>query len=92
MKSPPVEEFSILVVVALLYGFAYEHMDAEDFGFKTKIDPYYFSFTTMSSVGYGDFSPKTDRAKLLVMSQQTIVMMSEVYLVMKYLGSVIRAL
>jgi hypothetical protein len=40
-------------------------MDPEEFGFKSALDPYYFSFTTMSSVGYGDLSPKTERAKML---------------------------
>ena len=28
----------------------------------------------MSSVGYGDFTPKTNRAKLLVMSQQILLL------------------
>jgi voltage-gated potassium channel len=45
-------------------------MPKEEFGFKTALDPFYFSFTTMSTVGYGDISPKTDRAKLMVMTQQ----------------------
>tara|TARA_R100000951_G_C2599793_1_gene167810 strand:+ start:73 stop:264 length:192 start_codon:yes stop_codon:yes gene_type:complete len=48
-------------------------LDPEEFGFKTALDPYYFSFTTMSSVGYGDFSPKTERAKMLVMTQQAFI-------------------
>ena len=48
-------------------------MDPEEFGFKSALDPYYFSFTTMSSVGYGDFSPKTERAKMLVMTQQAFI-------------------
>lgn len=92
MDPPHFEDFIILLVVTVVYGLAYEHMDANDFGFKSKIDPYYFAFTTMSSVGYGDFSPKTDNAKLVVMSQQVIILMGELYLSMKYLGSVIRAL
>jgi voltage-gated potassium channel len=48
-------------------------LDPEEFGFKTALDPYYFSFTTMSSVGYGDFSPKTGRAKMLAMTQQAFI-------------------
>jgi voltage-gated potassium channel len=48
-------------------------MDPEEFGFKTALDPYYFSFTTMSSVGYGDFSPITGRAKMLAMTQQVFI-------------------
>ena len=35
--------------------------------------PFYFSFTTMSSVGYGDYSPQTRIAKMLVMSQQFLL-------------------
>jgi len=48
-------------------------MDPKEFGFESPVDPYYFAFTTMSTVGYGDFGPKTDRAKMLVMSQQGIL-------------------
>ena len=62
--------FSIVV----MYGLLYSMMNPEDFGFKNLIDPYYFSFTTLSSVGYGDFSPKTDLAKVIVMSQQAIML------------------
>jgi len=61
------------LLVALVYGVLYSMMRREDFGFKSPVDPFYFSFTTMSSVGYGDFSPKTNRAKMIVMSQQVIV-------------------
>jgi|TARA_B110000444_G_scaffold34325_1_gene29716 voltage-gated potassium channel len=47
----------------------------EDFGFTDDpLDPYYFSLMTMSTVGYGDFSPKTQRAKALVMSHHTIIL------------------
>ena len=42
--------------------------------FKTPIDPYYFSMTTMSTVGYGDFSPKSQRAKIMVMTQQGLLL------------------
>ena len=46
----------------------------EEFGFESPLDPFYFSFTTMSTVGYGDISPKSDRAKLLVMTQQAALL------------------
>jgi voltage-gated potassium channel len=59
-----------------MYGLVYSQMRPDSFGFKSLLDPFYFSFTTMSSVGYGDISPKTDMAKLMVMSQQ-IVMLGE---------------
>lgn len=57
------------VLIAIIYGMLYSMMQPAEFGFKKIIDPFYFSFTTMSTVGYGDFSPKSDRAKLLVMTQ-----------------------
>jgi voltage-gated potassium channel len=69
----PIDKFKLVITVALLYGYLYSLMDPEEFGFKTALDPYYFSFTTMSSVGYGDFSPKTGRAKMLAMTQQAFI-------------------
>ena len=68
--------FLNILVVTLMYGLVYSQMSPESFDFKSPLDPFYFSFTTMSSVGYGDISPKTDMAKLMVMSQQ-IVMLGE---------------
>lgn len=69
----PIDKFKLVITVALLYGYLYSLMDPEEFGFKTALDPYYFSFTTMSSVGYGDFSPITGRAKMLAMTQQAFI-------------------
>ena len=69
----PADIFRLVITVTLLYGFLYSMLDPEEFGFKTALDPYYFSFTTMSSVGYGDFSPKTERAKMLLMTQQAFI-------------------
>ena len=68
------EDFSLIVIVALVYGWLYSRMGKDAFEFGSAIDPYYFSFTTMASVGYGDFSPKTPAAKALVMSQQAVLM------------------
>lgn len=68
--------FLNILVVTLMYGLVYSQMSPESFDFKSPLDPFYFSFTTMASVGYGDISPKTDMAKLMVMSQQ-IVMLGE---------------
>ena len=65
---------SIAIIITLVYGYLYSTMK-EDFGFSDDpIDPYYFALTTMSTVGYGDFSPKTRRAKALVMSHQLIIL------------------
>jgi hypothetical protein len=69
----PADKFRLVITVTLLYGFIYSMLDPEEFGFKTALDPYYFSFTTMSSVGYGDFSPITGRAKMLAMTQQAFI-------------------
>lgn len=69
----PIDKFKLVITVALLYGYLYSLMEPEEFGFKTALDPYYFSFTTMSSVGYGDFSPITGRAKMLAMTQQAFI-------------------
>ena len=63
-----------VIVITLMYGLLYAMMKPVEFGFTSLIDPFYFSFTTMSSVGYGDFSPKTNRAKVVVMSQQTLIL------------------
>ncbi len=66
-----------ILMITLVYGFIYSSIHRADpgaFGFEDGvIDPFYFSFTTMSSVGYGDYSPKTRIAKALVMSQQFLL-------------------
>jgi hypothetical protein len=67
------KEFRLILFTAIAFGFLYSMMDPVEFGFKTALDPYYFAFTTMSTVGYGDLSPKTDRAKMLVMTQQVLM-------------------
>ena len=72
------------LLVALFYSVIYSMMNPKDFGFKSPVDPFYFSFTTMSSVGYGDFSPKTDKAKMIVMTQQAIVFVGVLTLLEKF--------
>jgi len=69
------------IFISLMYGLIYATMKPSEFGFTSLIDPFYFSFTTMSSVGYGDFSPKTTRAKLVVMSQQVLLLIEIAVLV-----------
>ena len=64
--------FLITFVFGIMYSLL-DRMSSKNFGFKTLLDPFYFSFTTMSSVGYGDYVPKTDMAKMLVMVQQGIL-------------------
>jgi hypothetical protein len=66
-----------ILMITLVYGLIYasiHRMNPNAFGFKDGlVDPFYFSFTTMSSVGYGDYSPQTRIAKVLVMSQQFLL-------------------
>jgi voltage-gated potassium channel len=67
MKFLPI--FMITIVYGLIYS-SLHSMNPNAFEFKDNlVDPFYFSFTTMSSVGYGDYSPLTRLAKVLVMSQ-----------------------
>ena len=63
-----------ILTITLVYGVLYSQMGPGSFEFKSPLDPFYFSFTTMSSVGYGDITPKTDLAKFVVMSQQFLIM------------------
>lgn len=39
------------------------------------IDTVYFAFTVQSTVGFGDIYPKTKPAKMLVMLQQTLLIL-----------------
>ena len=67
----------LIFVTTLIYGLIYtaiHQADPDAFGFESVIDPFYFAFTTMSTVGYGDYGPKTNIAKVVVMSQQFILM------------------
>ena len=72
---------SVPILVATIYGILYSMMRPEEFGFKGLLDPFYFSFTTMATVGYGDFAPKTDRAKALVMTQHAVILVGALTLV-----------
>ena len=66
------------LATTIIYGIIYMIIDKADssaFGFESWIDPFYFSFTTMSTVGYGDHLPKSNLAKMTVMSHQTILIL-----------------
>ena len=62
-----------LIIISTLLGIIYSSLEPGHFQFKSVLDPFYFSFTTMSSVGYGDYTPKTNLAKVLVMCQQSLL-------------------
>ena len=71
------QQLVLVFMTTLFYGLVYSAVHQsypEAFGFKSVIDPFYFAFTTMSTVGYGDYRPNTDMAKMIVMSQQFIIM------------------
>jgi len=65
-----VEHLIMLMGITLVYGYLYSLFPSDEFGFKDKLDPYYYSFTTLSTVGYGEITPKSTRAKILTMTQQ----------------------
>ena len=75
-----------VIVITLMYGLLYAMLKPVEFGFTSLIAPFYFSFTTMSSVGYGEFAPKTTRAKLLVMSQQALILIEVASLISLLVG------
>lgn len=57
--------------VLVLFAEIYWQIDQDDtethFGFESVLDAYYFSTVTSSSVGFGDYLPKTKKAKVLTM-------------------------
>lgn len=55
----------VLIAFAELYWQVDQDEDHVHFGFSSPIDAYYFSIVTSSSVGYGDYLPKTPKAKVL---------------------------
>lgn len=79
-------EIVILIMITLLFGYIYSSLEEKHFNFKDKIDPYYFSLTTITTVGYGDYSPKTTTSKMIVMTQQVFILITELSLVLKILG------
>lgn len=63
--------WSIHFIVAFVFSLIYKNLlTPEDFnggeGLKTYTDHLYYSVVTHASVGYGDISPKTPRARFFV--------------------------
>ena len=73
----------IIIAYGLLYTL-YFKINPDSFNFEEDciIDPFYFSTTTLSSVGYGDLRPRNSIAKGMVMSQQLII----IFEVLKWFG------
>lgn len=49
------------IIYTILYYFGNNPME-----FESNIDPLYFAVTLTSSVGFGDYTPKTNLAKAIV--------------------------
>lgn len=70
-------------IIAIIYGFIYFFIKGNNnfnglTEYSTLIDCLYFSFTTTSTVGYGDISPKSQIAKIIVITHQ-IILLSEIF-------------
>ena len=66
MPTFPKSPLFITLGFGLIYA-AINAMDSSHFNFNSWLDPFYFSYATTSTVGYGDCLPRTVTAKLLVM-------------------------
>ena len=51
-----------------------EHFNGLDSD-SSYLDCWYFAFTTLSTVGYGDISPKSKIAKVIVLSHQIVMLL-----------------
>ena len=76
---------AIYLLIGLLFAFAYGVVDVVDSSAlfvdrqdSTPADRAYFSFVTLSSVGYGDFSPAGDGSRALAVAEMLI---GQIYLV-----------
>jgi len=62
--------FSHLIIVFIFSGIYYYFLTPADFnggeGLNNYIDYFYYTIVTHASVGYGDISPKTKKAKMIV--------------------------
>ena len=67
---------SFNLVIVFVYAIIYQQIKTQIYGLdedSSFIDCLYFSFTIQSTVGFGDLGPKTKIAKIIVMSQQLIL-------------------
>tara|TARA_B100000886_G_scaffold338830_1_gene302597 strand:- start:7938 stop:8324 length:387 start_codon:yes stop_codon:yes gene_type:complete len=71
---------SFNLVVIFVYAIIYQQIKTQFYGLdddSSFIDCLYFSFSIQSTVGFGDLGPKTKIAKIIVMSQQ-LILISEI--------------
>lgn len=80
---------SLIAVLVLcgVFGLIYSMFPRKDFGFQNAIDPLYFSATVLSTVGFGDFSPKTTGAKLAVTTHMVLAAAGGVVLLSRLASS-----
>lgn len=83
---------AFLSYILMIYGFGVIYMlisttspDAFNIGNLGLIDGLYFSLVNSSTVGFGDITPKSATAKLIVMAQ---IIMSMAYVVMLFSSAV----
>jgi hypothetical protein len=74
--------FNYLEII-FAYGFIYSNGNYLNLPFNNWYDPVYFSFITISTIGYGDYYPITGWGKFLVISQ-TMVFISFVVLFINF--------
>ena len=70
--------FNIFIFYTIIQLFANKSGDWGEDGPLSNQDVMYFVLTTLSTVGYGDITPKSDRAKRTVMFLQ-FTMLIELY-------------
>ena len=80
----------IIVLIVILYQFDHTHWNGLDkkndntFG-KRLINRLYFSTTTLSTAGYGDITPKTISAKIIVMIMQLVILIGIIEFMVKWI-------
>lgn len=67
------------IILSVIFARIYMRLGHEQFNGMDEssnfFDYWYFSFTTFSTVGYGDISPKSGAAKAVVVTQQVILLL-----------------
>jgi voltage-gated potassium channel Kch len=61
--------FEVVIAFATLYGVLNGVTDASNMPIRTAMTAIYFSLLTMTTVGYGDFVPRTDLMRFIVVLQ-----------------------
>ena len=75
-KLVKIELLIIIIIIFFMYGGIYSFLGANHLNnYISFVDGFYFSMTTISTTGYGDITPKTTLAKIIVMSQQFLTLL-----------------